>query len=146
MNSPGHFALSFPTVLVTSAVFGPLAFNQFPKWSDLVTAGLLYVGTYTVFPSPLCGNNGARVKYRNVPGEYGCTHIPSPYTNVEVNQTLHENDPLQPGVTEDFLFLVAQSMLHARADVVWSLDEQSRTYFRWCVLCFCKLETSSSAD
>ncbi|KAF9443664.1 cation efflux protein [Macrolepiota fuliginosa MF-IS2] len=46
MNSPGHFVLSFPTVLVASAIFGPLAFNQSPRWSDLAIAGLLYVGMY----------------------------------------------------------------------------------------------------
>lgn len=49
MNSPGHFALSFPTVLAASAVFGPLAFNQFPRWSDFVIAGLLYFGEPLVF-------------------------------------------------------------------------------------------------
>ncbi|KAL9713715.1 putative zinc transporter msc2 [Leucoagaricus gongylophorus] len=50
MNSPGHFALSFPTVIVASLILGPLAFNQFPRWSDLLVAGLLYVG---MFPESL---------------------------------------------------------------------------------------------
>jgi zinc transporter 5/7 len=48
MNSPGHFALSFPTVLLAATVFGPLAFNQFPRWTDFVVAGLLYVGMFYV--------------------------------------------------------------------------------------------------
>ncbi|KXN89388.1 putative zinc transporter cis4 [Leucoagaricus sp. SymC.cos] len=50
MNLPGHFALSFPTVLIASLVLGPLAFNQFPRWSDIPIAGLLYVG---MFPESL---------------------------------------------------------------------------------------------
>lgn len=53
MNSPGHFALSFPTVLMASLILGPLAFNQFPRWSDLLVAGLLYVGGLPAFYSAL---------------------------------------------------------------------------------------------
>jgi len=43
---PRHFILSFPFSFVSSATFGPLAFNQFPAWSDLVVGCLLYIGTF----------------------------------------------------------------------------------------------------
>jgi zinc transporter 5/7 len=48
MHSAGHFVLSFPTVVVASFVLGPLAFNQFPRWSDFVIAGLLYFGAFSL--------------------------------------------------------------------------------------------------
>lgn len=60
---------------------------------------------------------------RDVPREHGRANIPSTYTNFKIDQTLHEDDPLQPRVAEDILFLVSQSVLYACADVVWSLDE-----------------------
>ncbi|THU88692.1 cation efflux protein [Dendrothele bispora CBS 962.96] len=43
---PKHFILSFPFSFVSSAIFGPLAFNQSPVWSDFVVGCLLYVGMH----------------------------------------------------------------------------------------------------
>ncbi|KAF5355308.1 hypothetical protein D9758_005989 [Tetrapyrgos nigripes] len=43
---PKHFIVSFPLSFVSSATFGPLAFNQFPAWSDIFIGGLLYAGMY----------------------------------------------------------------------------------------------------
>lgn len=41
---PYHFTVSFPITATFAAVLGPLAFSQFPAWSDVFLAGLLYMG------------------------------------------------------------------------------------------------------
>jgi len=43
-----HFTLSYPAAAVFSAVFGSLAFSQFPVWSDIFVAGFLYAGKETL--------------------------------------------------------------------------------------------------
>ncbi|KAJ2919525.1 hypothetical protein MD484_g914, partial [Candolleomyces efflorescens] len=40
------FAVSFPTLTVLSGLLGALAFSEFPSWSDLAVALLLYHGMY----------------------------------------------------------------------------------------------------
>ncbi|TFK39380.1 cation efflux family-domain-containing protein [Crucibulum laeve] len=41
-----HFGMSYPILGALSAIFGSLAFSQLPGWTDLLVAGLLYVGMY----------------------------------------------------------------------------------------------------
>ncbi|KAJ7743155.1 cation efflux protein [Mycena metata] len=42
--TPQHFMLSYPSTSVFAAIFGTLAFSQFPTWTDAVVAILLYFG------------------------------------------------------------------------------------------------------
>ena len=51
--------------------------------------------------------------------------------NREPPQVVPENHPREPGVTEDILFLDSEHVVYGRSDVVWRLDEQSWTDFRW---------------
>jgi hypothetical protein len=60
---------------------------------------------------------------RYVPREHGSTYISPTYTDFKTDQALHEDDTLQPGVAEDILFLVSQSVLYACTDAVRSLDQ-----------------------
>lgn len=122
MNSPGHFALSFPTVIVASLILGPLAFNQFPRWSDLLVAGLLYVGVFP-FPAFYFLFFQRSCTARNVPREFGYTDISPEDADFEIDQTLYEDDTFESGIAQDILFLVSQFVLYACADAVWSLDE-----------------------
>ncbi|KAF9460499.1 cation efflux family-domain-containing protein [Collybia nuda] len=41
-----YFSLSYPTILIASAVLGALAFSAFPGWSDLFVGTALYIGMY----------------------------------------------------------------------------------------------------
>lgn len=40
--------LSFPSTSIFAAIFGSLAFSQFPAWTDLAVALLLYFGMWTL--------------------------------------------------------------------------------------------------
>jgi zinc transporter 5/7 len=42
--TPQHFILSYPAIAVISALLGSLAFSQFPTFSDIFVAILLYIG------------------------------------------------------------------------------------------------------
>jgi zinc transporter 5/7 len=42
--TPQHFTLSYPTIAGISAILGSLAFSQFPTFSDIFVAVLLYIG------------------------------------------------------------------------------------------------------
>ncbi|KAJ7880282.1 cation efflux protein [Mycena olivaceomarginata] len=42
--TPQHFMLSYPSTSVFAALLGPLAFSQFPTWTDVAVALLLYFG------------------------------------------------------------------------------------------------------
>ncbi|KAJ7695129.1 cation efflux family-domain-containing protein [Mycena rosella] len=42
--TPQHFMLAYPSTAVFAAIFGTLAFSQFPVWTDLAVAVLLYFG------------------------------------------------------------------------------------------------------
>jgi len=44
--TPQHFMLSYPAIAVISALLGSLAFSQFPTFSDILVAVLLYIGMY----------------------------------------------------------------------------------------------------
>jgi hypothetical protein len=75
--------LSFPTVLLAAAVFGPLAFNQFAGWMDFVVAGFLYIGKFSVLVSSICWSLITYsfffcfIKKRNVPRKSGYAYVPS---------------------------------------------------------------------
>jgi zinc transporter 5/7 len=45
--SSSVFAVSFPTLAVLSGLLGALAFSEFPSWSDLAVALLLYNGMFS---------------------------------------------------------------------------------------------------
>ncbi|EJD07475.1 cation efflux protein [Fomitiporia mediterranea MF3/22] len=40
-----HFRISYASTLVPALILGPLAFSQFPSWSDCIVAGLLFYGS-----------------------------------------------------------------------------------------------------
>ncbi|KAJ7918716.1 cation efflux protein [Mycena leptocephala] len=42
--TPQHFMLSYPSTSIFAAILGPLAFSQFPTWTDAAVAILLYFG------------------------------------------------------------------------------------------------------
>ncbi|KAJ7132071.1 cation efflux family-domain-containing protein [Mycena epipterygia] len=42
--TPQHFMLAYPSTSVFAAIFGSLAFSQFPTWTDAAVAILLYFG------------------------------------------------------------------------------------------------------
>ena len=44
--TPQHFLISFPTTNLVAALLGPLAFNQFPQWADLVIVSCLLYGLF----------------------------------------------------------------------------------------------------
>jgi zinc transporter 5/7 len=44
--TPQHFMLSYPSTSVFAALLGPLAFSQFPTWTDVAVALLLYFGSF----------------------------------------------------------------------------------------------------
>ncbi|KAF9258720.1 cation efflux protein [Marasmius fiardii PR-910] len=46
LPSSRHVALSYPFSFGLAASFGPLAFSHMPSWTDVIIAGLLYVGMY----------------------------------------------------------------------------------------------------
>lgn len=46
---PQHFMVAFPVTAVLSAMFGTLAFTEFPTWSDLFVGGFLYHGITPAF-------------------------------------------------------------------------------------------------
>jgi zinc transporter 5/7 len=41
---PYYFTVSFPVTSLFAAVFGSLAFSQYPAWSDILLVSLLYIG------------------------------------------------------------------------------------------------------
>ncbi|KAJ7050561.1 cation efflux protein [Mycena amicta] len=42
--TPQYFILSYPSTAIAAAILGSLAFSQFPTWTDLTVAFLLYFG------------------------------------------------------------------------------------------------------
>ncbi|KAJ7460575.1 cation efflux protein [Mycena latifolia] len=42
--TPQHFMLAYPSTSVSAAIFGSLAFSQFPTWTDVAVGLLLYFG------------------------------------------------------------------------------------------------------
>ncbi|TDL23724.1 cation efflux protein [Rickenella mellea] len=52
LTVPAHlFELSYPSTMVAAAIIGPLAFSQYPTWSDLIVASMLFYGMYPADPS-----------------------------------------------------------------------------------------------
>lgn len=40
-----HYFLSYTTIAIVALILGPLAFSQFPSWTDCIVGGLLFYGT-----------------------------------------------------------------------------------------------------
>lgn len=127
VTSPRYVTFSYITTYAAAIVLGYLGFGHTPKLADFVVPVLLLYGEHR---NRVCVCTLTNSMCRNV------SQTESAFTgswfllqvDKSAGSSLLEGYPIESGITQDILFLDAEHVLHARPDVVWHLDQQSRPH------------------